>query len=151
MKVLIISPGNEPKLGRVALSFKQHLLGIFNRIVVDSIMLEDLQGPALLEQHDMMVIGTPTIKGDIYWPLQVTIDGLMHRIPRGQIATKIATGFTISNSLLDSARNLEAVLWVFKESNARIIQPLILQDGCPEDRMAARIGDFIHDLKGIVV
>jgi hypothetical protein len=150
MKVLIIIPGNDQRLEQVALAFKQHLHSASRRIVVDIVSLEDLNSPTPIEQHDAVIIGTPTIKGDIYWPLQVAVDEVMQKIPREQISMKVATGFTISNDLSDSSRNLQAILWVFTESNARVLEPLFLQEGSNIEHQTQRINDYVLGLKGII-
>jgi len=150
MKVLIITPGDK-RLEHVASSFKQLLLSAFDRIEVDIVHLSALASPEIIERHDVIVLGTPTIKNDIYWPLQVAVDAAMHRIPRDQIARKIATGFTISDNLADSSRNLEGILWAFTESNARVLEPLFLHDGDSGAREAEKLSKYIQDMKSILI
>ncbi len=150
MNVLIIIPGNEKRLGQVASTIKQSLLSISNLYVVDIIPMDALASPSLIEHYDVIIIGTPTIKDDIFWPLQVIVDALLQKMPREQIARKIATGFTVSDSLADSSRNLEAILWTFTESNAWVLEPLFLHDGDSVERETERISDYIRGLKSII-
>jgi hypothetical protein len=150
MNVLIIFPGNEPRLEQVAATFKHLLLSASHRVVVDILPLDALTSPEPIERHDVIVFGTPTVKNDIYWPLQVAVDGLMQKIPREQIARKIATGFTVSDSLADSSRNLEAILWVFTESNARVLEPLFLHDGDSGEQESQKVSAYISVLKGVI-
>jgi hypothetical protein len=151
MNVLIIIPGNEQRLGQVASAIKQFLLSASKLIAVDVVPMDALTSPELIERHEAIIIGTLTVKKDIYWPLQVAVDRLMQKIPREQIARKIVTGFTVSDSLADSSRNIEAILWVFTESNARVLEPLFLHDGDSGERETERISDYIRGLKGIIV
>ncbi len=151
MNVLIIIPEDEQRLKQVASTFKQLLLSAANRIEVDIVDIDALSSPEVIERHDVIILGTPTIKNDIYWPLQVAIDAVMQKIPRDRIARKIATGFTVSNSLADSSRNLEGALWVFTESNARVLEPLFLHDGDSGKEETERISDYIRGMKGVVI
>ncbi len=150
MNVLIIIPGNEQRLGRVALAIKQLLLSVSELAVVDLVPMDAITSPEPIECHDVIIIGTPTIKKDIFWPLQVIVDATLQKMPREQIARKIATGFSISDSLADSSRNLEAILWTFTESNAWVLEPLFLHDGDSVERETERIRDYIRGLKSII-
>ncbi|MBN2153518.1 MAG: hypothetical protein JW839_18835 [Candidatus Lokiarchaeota archaeon] len=151
MKILIIVPGNEERLKKVASAFKLHLQSASSRTDVDIVMLDALASPEAIERHDVIILGTPTVKNDIYWPLQVAIDAVMQKVPRDQIARKVATGFTVSDSLADSSRNLEGLLWVFTENNARVLEPLFLRAGDSGERDTERISEYIRGLKGVVI
>ena len=97
--------------------------------------------------NDLILIGNPCVKGDIYWPMQIRVDALIHLIVKDDFSKKIVSGFTISQECCECERSLNAILWTFTETKARIVDGLIILEHASAAEQERKIEAFVQDLK----
>jgi len=144
---LIIVPPDDDRLQAVALRVKSDVESQMHAKKIHVLNLDQLDSSDYFAANDLILIGNPCVKGDIYWPMQIRVDGLIHRIVKGDFSKKVVSGFTISTDHDESVRSLKAILWTFTETKARIVEGLDILVSDTTDEQEQKIQMFIQQLK----
>lgn len=150
MKSVIVIPSNEKRLREIATSLKNKLENHSKLKPVKIIYLDDVNSPEIIENNDIILFGTPTVKNDIYWPIQVMVDSYIHKMQKSHLKSKIFSAFTTTKNPDESCRCLGALLWTFNETPAKILESLCLLDGESEQQVSTKIDTYVKKLFQIV-
>jgi len=141
-RALIIVPPDDERLQAVALRVKNDLEHLYIRVHI--INLEQLSSPEYFLSNDIILIGNPCVKGDIFWPMQIRIDGLINKVVKGDLLHKLVSGFTISSETNECKRTLNAVLWTFNETSATVVNGLVILETDSLEVQEHKIKEFVH-------
>ncbi|MFX0098202.1 MAG: flavodoxin family protein [Candidatus Hodarchaeota archaeon] len=147
-KTLIVIPQGENKLEKIATELKSALQRVIKFKKTEMMALSDIDSTDCFLEHDILILGTPTIKKDISWPVQVKIDAMLHK-EKCDLSTKVVSGFTSSDDFNEANRCLEAILWAFKETNATVLDGLVILDSFTNKEKTKKLKEFIDTLKEI--
>ncbi|MHA1791103.1 MAG: hypothetical protein ACTSVI_00575 [Promethearchaeota archaeon] len=147
MNSLILYPPDNARLKLVADFMRNALKKILKSRKVASITLDELNDTLPIMESDLIVIGTPSMKNDIYWPIQVKIDGIIHKVIHDNFSSKKITAFTVSNDVENASRCLDALLWTFNETNATVINGLVIPESMDSNDIQEIIKEFVKKIK----
>nr|MDO8119451.1 hypothetical protein [Candidatus Sigynarchaeota archaeon] len=146
MKATILLPADHNALEKVASDLKQRIESKFKGMKVSILDLDEMV-PDIFLNNQLILIGTPTVKNDIYWPIQVKIDGMMHKILKNDFSSSCISAFTIFSSEADARQAVDALLWTFHETTAKVVDGLCIIEGEGDLPRDARIDTFLEHLK----
>ena len=151
MKAVIIVPSGHQELENVATVLQKGLKKHMKIKKSSIISLDVLDSTTFFLDNHVVLIGVPTVKGDIFWPLQVKVDGLIHTVLKEDLSSILVSGFTFSDDLDESTRNLEAILWTFHETSAKVMNDgLHVLNSDNEGTIDQKIKEFLILLKTTV-
>ncbi|MHA1682696.1 MAG: hypothetical protein ACTSUE_17285 [Promethearchaeota archaeon] len=146
MRSLIIYPDDFKELGRVAQELDTAMKK-FLKVKNGLMLLKDLVDPASIIDHDIIIFATPCKKNDIYWPLQVKVDGIIHVILKEDFSKKMISAFTFTKNEEEASRCLDAVLWTFHETTANVAKGLIMLDSYSPEKTSEVMKSYMESLK----
>ena len=147
MRIIIIYPHENEVLRRIARLMETLLKKAYWRAKVEIIKLNQIDKPEFFLENDIIILGTPCVSGDIFWPLQVKVDELIHKSLSADFSSKVISAFTVSPGLDDAKRCLNAILWAFRETNAITVSGLPLLSNMAEKEILEKINTFLKSIK----
>ncbi len=131
---------------KVAADLKQHVESKFKGKKAVVLGLDEVTPESFLN-YTLILVGTPTVKNDIYWPIQVKIDGIIHKLLKNDFSKLTISAFTVFSSEADARKALDALLWTFHETTANVVDGLCIIDGDGDREKIARVAAFVDELK----
>lgn len=147
MQALIVYPAGEQPLAELASKLGQAVKKAFLLSKVELVTMDALDSPHLFLQSDIILLGTPCLRNDICWPIQVKIDGLIHKYLKQDFSKKKVSGFCIASDAGEAHRCLSALLWTFNETSAKVLKGLAIMESDGQDDTKTRINEFITLIK----
>lgn len=151
MRTLIIYPAESKALEKIAQDLGKLLKRLFKGKMPTFMMLEELEHIQPFIDHDLIILGTITMKDDIYWPLQVKVDALIHEQVKADFSDKIFSAYTISKDTTNAMRCIDAALWTFQETNAHVAPGLVLVEESSPSRLEEELVSYTRALKQLRV
>ncbi|MHA1370304.1 MAG: hypothetical protein ACTSWN_05970 [Promethearchaeota archaeon] len=150
MKSLIMFPLEEKSLKDIAFIVAKAIKKNFFGAKVNVITIAELNSPDYFFDNDIIIIGTPCIRNDICWPIQIKIDGIIHKVLKKDFSRKIITAFSLTKEKSDAHRCIKALLWTFNETNAKVIDGISILEEFNEKQINEEIERFIKELKKLM-